>query len=335
MSEKKVSKDTDSKAVTGILRIRGLFVKSHNVSPIITLIGIVIVFLYANVIMRGNSNALLIYVPYLVWILLAESWNVAGGYAGLLNLGLVAFFGLGSVITGLSMVAGIPYSEALVLSGFSGALLAVAMIPTFRLKSDYFAIATLVLPFIIKPLAELIGRSSDYSTPAKYILSPLAYFNLGMFLVAATIFGIFFLIRSRVGIALRAVGDNEVASASLGVNVMLYKTAALVASGFIGAFAGGYFLQHFSFSTISFEDLTYSLFPIFMVIVGGIGTFEGPIIGALIFSWISITLNTYFPGTAYAYLLFSIVIIVIAVLLPKGIVPSAIRALKKITKRYS
>jgi branched-chain amino acid transport system permease protein len=319
-----------TRSIRALISHVGVFGNNHYISPIIALIGIAIAFAYGNVVMRGDPNALLLYFPFFVWIILAESWNIAGGYAGLLNLGLVAFFGLGSFVAGAAMADGVPYVTSLLLSGISGAILGVALLPTFRLRSDYFAIGTLVIPFIIKPITELVGRSSNYATPVSDILSPLLQYNLGLLITTLSIFAIFLLMRSRIGIALRAVGDDETASASLGVNILMYKTVALVVSGFIGALAGGYFIQHFSFNTTTFGDFTYSLFPIFMVIVGGIGTFEGPIAGALIFSVINYTVNADFPGTAYDVLLFSLVIMVVAVLVPKGLIPSAVKVAKRI-----
>lgn len=322
------------RSLKGIVSNLGFFRSSHYISPIVVFIGIAVAFVYGNVFMRGNPNALLLYFPFFVWIILAESWNIAGGYAGLLNLGLVAFFGLGSFVAGAAMESGVSYPISLLLSGMSGTVLALLLIPTFRLRSDYFAIGTLAIPFIVKPITEVVGKSSNYATPVNDILSPLSQYNLGVLLTGASIFAIFLLMQSRIGIALRAIGDDESASASLGVNPLLYKTFALCVSGFVGALAGGYFIQHFSFNTTGFEDLTYSLFPIFMVIVGGIGTFEGPIVGALIFSVINYSVNADFPGTAYDVLLFSLVIMIVAVLVPKGLVPSSVKLVKKIRARF-
>ena len=123
--------------------------------------------------------------------------------------------------------------------------------------------------------------------------------------------------------ALRGVGDDGYASSTLGVNVFLFKTIALVGSGIITAIAGSYYLGYIlAVNTSIFLNLTFSLYPIFMVIIGGIGTFEGPIIGALLFSGITYEVNTYFPSSDIEVLIFSIVIMAVAVLLPKGFAPS-------------
>lgn len=267
-----------------------------------------------------------------MWIMLAESWNLVGGYAGLLNLGLVAFFGLGSAVAELALLSGVPFVLAVIPAGISGALLGLALIPTFRLRGDYFAIGTLVVPIILKPLVELSARGqSNFTAPIQSLPSPMQLYWIGTALTGLTIFGIFFMMRSRIGIALRAIGDDEIASASLGVNILSYKSLALAISGFIAALAGAYLVGYIqSFNTGSFNDLTYSLFPIFMVVIGGSGTFEGPIVGALIFSIPNYYLNEFFPGSTLETLIFSVLIMLVAVLLPKGIVPYISRLIRRV-----
>lgn len=255
--------------------------------------------------------------------MLAESWNLVGGYAGLLNLGMVAFFGLGSSVAEIAMIAGVPFIPAILLAGISGALLALALIPTFRLRNDYFAIGTLVVPIIVKPLVELFSGNSNFTAPIEALPSPLQLYWIGLALTGLTIFGIFFLMKSRVGIALRAIGDEEGASSTLGVNILMYKSVALAVSGFVAAVAGAYLVGYTqSFNTGTFNDLSYSLFPIFMVVIGGSGTFEGPVIGALIFSIPNYYLTQFFPGSSLETLVFSVLIMGVAVLLPKGVVPT-------------
>jgi branched-chain amino acid transport system permease protein len=149
------------------------------------------------------------------------------------------------------------------------------------------------------------------------------FYEFGVILTAVTIFGIYFMMKSRIGMALRGVGDDEYASATLGVNILLFKTIALVVSGVISAVAGSYYLSYIlAVNSSIFLNLTFSLYPIFMVIIGGIGTFEGPIVGALLFSAITYEVNSYFPSSTIEVLIFSVVIMAVAVLLPKGLVPS-------------
>src|SRR5438093_13089857 len=116
----------------------------------------------------------------------------------------------------------------------------------------------------------------------------MGLYSSGLALAGITIFGAYVLMQSRVGFALRALGDDELASSSLGINVLLYKSIAVLTSGFIASAAGAYYLQIIgTINTTLFQNLNFSLFPIFMVIIGGIGTFEGPVLEAVVFSLIN------------------------------------------------
>ena len=315
----KKGEDRKSLSLTQFKKI-GLFTSRHSISPAIVLVGLILTGIYP--IVTGASPASLFeYTPYFMWIALAVSWNICGGYAGLLNLGLVGFFALGAFVTGFAMSNGLTVGPALIIAGAIGGLLGLVLVPTFRLRSDYFAIGTLVVPFMLKPIVEAVLPRSNFSIQRGELLSSIQLYYLGLSIAAISIFGTYLIMRTRIGMALRAIGDQESASSSLGINTLFYKTIALVLSGFVAAVAGGYFLQHISIDSTLFENLNYSLFPIFMVIIGGIGTFEGPIIGAVLFSVVTYELNGIFPGTSYDVLLFSVVIMFVAVAVPRGIVP--------------
>src|SRR3989442_1920759 len=127
--------------------------------------------------------------------------------------------------------------------------------------------------------------------------------------------------QSRVGFALRAFGKEELASSSLGINVVIYKCIAVRASGFIASAAGAYYHKIIgTINTTLFQNLSFSLFPIFMVIIGGIGTFEGPVLGAVVFSLINYYVTSQFPGSTVDTFILSLMIIGVAVLLPRGLV---------------
>ncbi len=309
--------------------------KRRTISPTIVLFGLLCAAVFPLVLRQTNQTSLLIFSIYFVWLTLAQSWNLMGGYAGLLNLGLVSFFALGATVSGASMHAGLSLAPSILLGGLAGALFAVALIPTFRLRSDYFAIATLVIPVLMKPLVEFfIG--TDFLVPSADITSAIDQYYIGLAITGFSIFGIYLLMRSKVGYALKAIGEDELASSSLGVNILLFKSIALVVGGFVASIAGSYFLEYIgSINSTIFLNLTYSLFPIFMVIIGGIGTFEGPILGALIFSVVNYSTENYFSGSTYDVLLFSVVIMIVAVLIPRGIAPSARALTKRITSRHS
>ena len=279
--------------------------------------------LYPLTTPQSSFNTLDIYTIYFVWIALAESWNLVGGYAGLLNLGLVAFFALGSVVGNIGFHSGEPAFVSIPLAGIAGGLASLALTPTFRLKAYYFAMATLVIPLIFKPLVEYLTHTTIYVLPITATSSPINLYYTGLSMAGLTIFGVYFLVRSRVGMALRAVSDDETGSASIGINVLLYKTIALALSGFVAAAAGAYYFQVLgNVDSTIFLNLNFSLFPIFMVIIGGLATFEGPIFGAIVFSVVDYWLTSALPGSTVDTFFLSLMIIVVAILLPKGILPS-------------
>jgi branched-chain amino acid transport system permease protein len=297
--------------------------RRYPVSLLIILAGLLVAGLYPITLPSRSLNSLNLYTIYFVWILLAESWNLAGGYAGLLNLGLVAFFALGGVVASLALASGLPFIVAVLMAGIAGSLAGLALTPTFRLRSFYFAMATLAIPLIIKPIVEFSTNRTDFGVPESAISGSITLYYLGFGMAGLTIFGVYLLVRSRVGIALRAIGDDEMGSASIGINVLYYKMIALVVSGFLASTAGAYYLQVIgTVNTTLFLDLNFSLFPIFMVIIGGLATFEGPIVGAIIFSVINYWLTSNFPGSTLDTLVLSLMIIIVAVFLPRGILPS-------------
>ncbi|MDG6923600.1 MAG: branched-chain amino acid ABC transporter permease, partial [Nitrososphaerota archaeon] len=209
----------------------GIFKSSGNSSPLIALIIIVLAGFVPLTVGANNQSILFQYVIYLVWITLAESWNLIGGYANLINLGMGAFFGLGAIVTSVLLLAGMPFYPSMIIAGFVGVALALALTPTFRLKSDYFAIGSLVVPFVLKPIVEYFAKKSSFDMPFGVTLNSTEFYYAGLLMTGFAIFVIFFMMRSRIGMALRSIGDDEVAAASAGVNVLRFKMIALIVSG--------------------------------------------------------------------------------------------------------
>jgi branched-chain amino acid transport system permease protein len=273
-----------------------------------------------------DNRVLAVLGIYFVWVTLAVSWNVAGGFAGLLNLGLVAFFGIGVAVGGAGLQSGIPFAAVVMAAALGGAALAAALVPVFRLKSFYFAMGTFVVPYIMKPIVELVSGSAVFSVPEGDILSPGQLYYLGLGLTAFGVLGVYLMMNSKVGFALRAIGADEVAAAGVGVNVNLYKTAALVVSGAIASLVGMYYLEIFgTVDTTVFQNLSFSLLPLFMVVIGGVGTLEGPIIGALVFSALNYFVTSQLPGSTFDVFLLSLTVIAVALFRPRGLVAGGFR----------
>jgi len=319
MSETLVPKSTSPHNPTRTSEFFGSF----PISPLLVLAGLAVAGLYPLIVPPRDLNSLDVYAIYFVWVTLAESWNLVGGYAGLLNLGLVAFFALGAVVGDIALMTGFPLIVSILLAGLAGSSAGLALTPTFRLRSFYFAMATLVIPLVFKPLVELFTNVTIFAVPGNSISPPIPLYYTGLAMVSLTILGVYLLVRSRVGVALRAMSDDEVGSASIGINVLYYKTVALLVSGFVASATGAYYLQILgNVDTTLFLNLNFSLFPIFMVIIGGLATFEGPIFGALVFSIIDYWLTSVLRGSTLDTFILSLLIIIVAIFLPKGVLPS-------------
>lgn len=257
------------------------------------------------------------------YLALAQLWNLLAGYAGLVSVGQQAYVGLGGYalfyLTGPMTMSVYP---ALLLAGpFAGLLAIPVAFAVFRLRGAYFAVGTWVVSEVFALLASLmavLGGGSGLSlTPA--ILRQLSpdrnsrdvILYLMSLAASALVFAVvYLLLRSRHGLALTAIRDSERASASLGVNTFRTKFIIYLATAACTGLIGGLiFLQKLRISPeagFSINDWTVVI--IFMVVIGGIGTLEGPFIGMLIYIVLRELLADY--GTIYLMLMGAIAIAV-------------------------
>lgn len=260
-----------------------------------------------------------------IYGILALMWNALAGYAGLVSVGHQAFFGLGAYAAVRLADAGVSPYPALLLAAVLVALVSVP-ISTFmlRLRSGEFAIGMWVvaaLSHLLVNLDTLVQGETGTSLIAlqSYDMDTRRALTYWVALTTMAAFGwcVFGLLRSRVGMALQAIRDSEEAAASVGVRVMSAKRLIFVLSAFGCAAAGALWLA----TAITFQPKTYfsvqwTAYMLFMVLVGGIGTYEGPIIGAILF----FTIETLFGAAGVTYLIgLGVVAVVFALLLPRGI----------------
>lgn len=227
------------------------------------------------------------------YIAVAQMWNLLAGYAGLVSVGQQAFVGVGGyMLFVLAQNFGINPFVAVPLSLIAPAILAV---PTYlllrRLDGPYFAIGTWVVAEAVRLVASNLdylnaGAGMTLRVMTQYSLHEreIAFTILCAVLLVVTIGGSYWLLRSRFGLALRAMRDNPVAAASQGVNVgrlrFMIFVAAAVGTGFAGAI---YYMAQLRITPSAGFDPFWASMSIFIVMVGGIGAIEGAIIGALIY----------------------------------------------------
>ncbi len=261
-------------------------------------------------------------------ILLASSWNILGGFAGQVSFGHAGFYGIGAYTLAI-ITLHLHWSPwlALPFSG-AGAVLAALIVGSvsFRLRGPYFALATLALAEVAKLVAEGLRGLTQGTQGIVITQAPLwgcppdgpFYFLLSLLLAGLGV-GLSLLIRhSDLHYLLRAVGDNEDAAAAAGVNSWQAKMLALGASAFLAGLAGGLGALHTGFiDPESGFDMAKTVEPIFMTIVGGIGTVAGPLLGALLLVPVGELLRSQF---ATAHLLFyGIMLVIFARFMPKGL----------------
>ena len=287
---------------------------------IISIILIVVILACLPLVVEKDSTINLL-VLILLYVILASSWNILGGYTGQTSLGHAAFFGLGSLVTRLLWIKGIHILPSIL----AGSLLAVAFAlligaPAFRLKGVYFAIGTLALAEILNvtvgnvfpeisslPVKELVAYQL---VPRYYALLGLAVFVIG---------GSYLLVNSRVGLGMMAVREQEDAAESLGVSALKHKLIALGVSAFFTGLAGGAFAYyHVGYYYQYPFSPSWSLDMLTMVYIGGQGTILGPIIGAVFF----VALRQYLVLNVgeYHLIIFGALFILVVLFLPGGIV---------------
>jgi branched-chain amino acid transport system permease protein len=261
----------------------------------------------------------------LILVLMAVMWNALAGYGGLVSVGQQAYIGLGAYATVWFALHGVnPFWGMVLATLFCTAVSVPLSFIVLRFRGAQFAIGTWV---IAESIAIIVGLQSDLGAGTGISLVQLDSYApttrehitywLALGMTAFFILFVFVLLRSRLGASLQAIRDDEEAAASVGVRVVVGKRILFIlASAGCGA-AGALTVASILFiEPTSIFSVSYSAYMIFMVLVGGIGTFEGPIIGAIILYFIQQQFGN--DGTWYLIGL-GVIAVLFALLLPRGL----------------
>ncbi|RJF69363.1 branched-chain amino acid ABC transporter permease [Rhodopseudomonas palustris] len=240
----------------------------------------------------GNNYLLRMATSAMMYATLTMAWNFVGGFAGYPLFGIAAFFGLGAYSAGVIQSSGIPAPIAWCFAVVIGAAFAYALGHVLlRLRGHAFAIATLVIAEVLRELTNgwtwLTGGGMGLNLPF-FGWSPAAlatFFFYAMFiLVAATFATTYVIAHNRLGFALNCIRQNEDAANIVGVDTTRYKIIAFTLAGAYAAAAGGIYASWTGYIEPSdVYDVLFSIKPILMALLGGMGTVFGPIIGAVAF----------------------------------------------------
>lgn len=249
------------------------------------------------------------FVEIACYFIFAMMWNLLAGYGGMVSIGQQAFFGFGGyVMLMLGNFAGVNPFVAIPLAALAAGLIAVPVSRiAFRLQGGYFAIGTWVIAEVFRlsfANMSFVGGGSGTSLTALRGIDRATResvtFWMALACVVASVALVYLFLRSKQGLALLAIRDNEVAAESQGIAVQRMKLAVYVVAAIGAGLAGAlYFVGNLRISPDAAFSVNWTAFAIFMVVIGGIGRIEGPIVGALVF-W---ALNKAFADYGTWYLL--------------------------------
>lgn len=274
-----------------------------------------------------------IYFLFLTFVnvVISQGWNFVAGYAGQISLGQNAFFGLGAYTTALIWIHDITktgyYFDPVVmlLSGLVPAVLAIIVgIPLLsRLRGDYFAFGTLgvgqILFVVFVKLRHITGGADGIHIPSAIYSSMSPYYYTGLLLALFATGLVYFLTRSKIGLALKAIREDEMSAASHGVYVLQYKVFAFAVGAFLAGLAGSlYGIYLFHINPDSVLNMNWLFYPILMCVLGGTGTIIGPVIGALFMTALFSLGDKYFA--IYHPIISGVLIILVMKFIPSGII---------------
>ncbi|HEY8580152.1 MAG TPA: branched-chain amino acid ABC transporter permease [Beijerinckiaceae bacterium] len=278
-----------------------------------------------------DRNGLRLASEFLVYLSLASLWNLLAGYAGLVSVGQQAYVGLGGyVLFAWATLLGLPPLLAVPAAGVAGALAAFAVsFLVFRLRGAYFAIGSWVVAEVFMLVAAQIsalGGGSGVSLPIAAVRAigatrdarDAAVFLTTLAVSATALLAVYLLLRSRWGLALQAIRDNETAARSSGVRVETVKRLVYVGACCGAAMLGAaIFLAKLRISpSAAFSVNDWTAFVIFITVIGGVGRLEGPLVGTALFFLLRENLS--FLGAWYLLIL-GVIAVLVMLFAPRGL----------------
>ncbi len=299
--------------------------------PALLTIAAIILFWLALGFVFTNPYYRLVLILVPIWATFGVSWNIFSGYSGLISFGHAAFFGIGAYTVTLLMLhwgitpwLGLPI--AIALGAVAGAAIGY---PTFRLRGSYFALAMLAYPLALVYVFDWLGYQEvtlpiERNSPAFYMqfTDQRVYLALALVLLAISLLISLSIERSRFGVSLLAIKQNELAAEAAGVDTQRWKLRAIMVSGALAAGAGGlYAVILLVVTPQSVFGLVASAQAMILPLFGGAGILWGPVIGAAVLVPLSEVLHAELgnivPGVQG--IVYGIAIILVILLAPEGI----------------
>ena len=270
----------------------------------------------------GSETIRLLFVTF-VWVTVSVAWNLLGGFGGQVSFGFAVFYGLGAYAAALSLNRGISPILSFLLAG-SVAVLASLLVglPTFRLKGPYFAIATIGASEAVRVVmtnVSITGGASGYRIMETGTFHQLQHFYTALALAVIAVAISIVVQRSKFGLALIAIREDEEAASDLGVNPFRAKLLAHALAAALTGAAGGVYARYAAFiHPQGVFAFSVGVAILLMPIIGGVGTVWGPVIGAVVYGLVHEELIASFPQLHL--LLYGSLLILIIFFEPGGVI---------------
>jgi len=302
---------------------RVAFINGNNAAASVKIIilGIIVVSLFTLPFWAPES-VVMIFLLIMLYMSLGQMWNLLAGYAGLVSLGQQIFIGLGGYsLAVITEVYHLNFLLAIFVGGVvSGVFALIISLPIFKMKGIYFAISTWV---IAEALAlyflnwSFVGYGVGFNIRTTYEMSTSFLYYLSLVLGLGSVLLVYIIMRTKRGLALMAMRDNELAAEVMGIELYKTKLVIFLISAFITGMTGAVLYLNISFiQPYAAFSIDWTVAAVVIVIIGGIGTMEGPIIGAVVYVILKQFLYD-FPGISMIIL--GVIAILIILIAPKGI----------------
>jgi branched-chain amino acid transport system permease protein len=297
------------------MNIPGIF---SNKWSKVGLLGVILIALAALPYYASGYTPILM-TSILMYVILSVSWTLFSGPTGYMSLATAAFFGVGIYVAAL-IGKSVPLPVFIIAGGLASMVIALLVgALTLRLRGIYFAIFTFGLVMLIPQLL-VFWELHAFGTRGRFVIvidyNTIYYAMLAIFVMLMLV--VYFIQRSRYGLALQSIGEYEEAAAHMGINVTLVKVTYFAVSAFFMGAAGATIATRWTYIDpgIAFYPL-FSFLPVLMAIFGGMRSLYGPIIGAVIFAYLQEKLITKLPEMYM--LIFGIVLVVAILYMPSGL----------------
>lgn len=276
----------------------------------------------------GLPQTWLLYLfQFFVFLATANMWNLLAGYSGLLALCPAAFIGLGGYTMTILTWLQVPFYMGILAGGATAALFALVIsVSVFRMRGIYFAIGTLVVPQILRLVflrwrpvgGRLQGGGAGYMVKGVSGLSMAQAYWMALAVGAVSVGLIALILRSKLGMGLAAIRDNERSAASSGINVFRLKLLSFILAAAVMGIAGAVFYANQAYiEPNSGFDISWLMIALLATVIGGIGIEAGPLVGTIIVVVLRFQLARY---AGISLLIQGLILVVIMLVAPRGIV---------------